>query len=134
MRSEDINVLTVEMFNAGLNEIKSEIQELKFEIQGIQTEIQVMKGDIQGMKSDIQELKSEVRVLDKNLAVNSGKVEVLQTSINLGLGIIAIVVAFVIAFIPYFRREKSDQTKPQLTEKEIQSMIDISISKALTAN
>ena len=130
MTSND-NVLTVEMFNAGMNEIKSEIQALKIDIQGVKSEIQVIKGDIQALKNDVQELKNEVRVIDKNLAVNSGKVEVLQTSINLGLGIIAIVVAFVIAFIPYFKREKSEKQEKFLTVENVKSMIDEAVAKAL---
>ena len=125
MMTSGDNVLTVEIFNAGMNEIK-------FEIQGIMSEIQIMKGEIQGIKNDIQELKNEVRILDKNIAVNSGKVEVLQTSINLGFGVIAIVVAFVVAFIPYFKREKSEkQEKEFLTVEKAKSMIDEAVSRAL---
>ena len=118
------NVLTVEMFNAGMSEIK-------FEIQGIKSEIQIIKGEIQGIKSDIQELKNEVRVLDKNVAVNSSKIEMLQNYITWGIAFIAIVVALAVAFIPSFKRDKSEKQEKALTVEKVQSMIDEAIARAL---
>lgn len=104
MVSNDNNVLTIEIFNAGIAELKNEL------------------------KSDIQELKNEVRTLDKNVAVNSAKIEMLQHTFYWGFGIMAIVVALV----PYLKREKSEKKDPELTEKKVQSMIDVALARALS--
>ena len=113
------NYLTVELFNSGIND-------LKLEFQGI-------KADVQGIKSDIRELKSEIRILDKNVAVNSGKIDMLQNYITWGIGLIAIIVAFVAIFF-LFKREKAEKPEKEfLTVEKAQEMINEAISKALMA-
>ena len=96
------NVLTVELFNYGIAEIKSEIQGLK----------------------------AQVVALDKNVAVNSAKIEMLQHTFYWGFGIMALV----IALIPYFRRERKENQAQELTPEKVQSMIDEAISRRLLTN
>ena len=100
---QDSNVLTVEIFNAGIAELRTEIGALKNEITDVKT----------------------------NVAVNSAKIEMLQSSINWGFAIMAIVVAFVAIFTPFFKREKIEKKEPELTVAKVQSMIDEALARAM---
>lgn len=95
--------VTVEMFNKGIAELKAEI------------------------RRNTDEIRAEIRVLEREVAVNSAKIDMLQHTFYWGLGIIAI--AAVLA--PLFRRDKTEQPKPEITRSDVQSMIDAAISKAL---
>ena len=129
MLSSDVNQNNnlIEAFNNGISEIKSEIQGLKFEIQGL-------KSEIQEIKADIRDIKAEIKILDRNVAVNSAKIEMLNHTFYWGFGIMAVIVALVAVLVPYLMRGKSESTEPQLTEAKVQSMIDAAVSRALVVN
>ena len=106
MTSQDnARYVTVEMFRDGISELKTEIR---------------------GVSSQVNELKAEVRVLDRELAMNTAKIEMLQHTFYWGLGIIAVAAALA----PLFKREKNEQPKSELTRSDVQSMIDAALSRA----
>ena len=85
MTSNDVNnnFVTVEMFNAGIQEIKSEIRELRQEI-----------------KDTRQELMTEIRI-------NQNDTAHVQTSVYWGFAIMGIIIAFISVYLP--RKEKSER-------------------------
>ena len=87
MTSNDVNnnFITVEMFNVGIQEIKSELKEIRQEI-----------------KDTRNELMTEIRVNQLDTAH-------LQTSVYWGFAIMAFVVAFV-SLAP-FKKEKSEKSE-----------------------
>lgn len=106
MTSQDnTRYVTVEMFNNGIAEIKAE------------------------NRRNTEEIKAEIRVLEREVAVNSARIEMLQHVFYWGLGIIAIAAALA----PSFKREKTEKPQPQVTRSDVQSMIDVAISRALGA-
>ena len=96
--------ITVEMFNDGLKEIKSEFKEIKTEIREIKYENQL----------------------------NSAKIEWLQHSIYWGFAIIGVIIAFV-SLYP-FRREKTEneiQQKETLTEARVERIAETIAEKVV---
>ena len=87
MTSNDVNnnFVTVEMFNAGIQEIKSEIRELRQEI-----------------KDTRQELMTEIRI-------NQNDTAHVQTSVYWGFAIMGIIIAFISVYLP--RKEKSERSE-----------------------
>ena len=115
MQSND-NYITVEMFNDGIQEIKSEIVALNKMIDGVQNEI----------KDTRNELLTEIRL-------NQHDVAHLQTSVYWGFAIIAFVVAF-ISLNP-FRREKTEnatQQKETLTEARVEKIAETIAEKVIS--
>ena len=97
------NFITVEMFNAGIQELKNE---LKAEMQKNNTEI-----------------KTEIRVLQSDTAH-------LQTSIYWGFAIIAIVIALVTLFK---NDKTENKAKKDVTVEQVHEIVDTAISKTLAS-
>ena len=97
------NFITVEMFNAGIQELKNE---LTAEIQKNNTEI-----------------KTEIRVLQSDTAH-------LQTSIYWGFAIIAIVIALVTLFK---NDKTENKAKKDVTVEQVHEIVDTAISKTLAS-
>ena len=77
------------------------------------------RSGISSIRAEIGELRAEIRVLERDLAVNTAKVEMLQHTFYWGLGIIAIVVAL----IPYFSRERREEREiRRMAREEIASL------------
>ncbi len=89
------NFITVEMFNAGIQEIKNEIKELKQEIRDTRSE-----------------LMTEIRITQNDTAH-------IQTSVYWGFAIIGVIIAFV-GIIP-FRKEKSERSE-ELSPRNIRDI------------
>ena len=100
--SDKQEYVTVEMFNGGIQEIKSEIATLNKRIDGIQTEI----------KDTRNELLTEIRL-------NQNDVAHLQTSVYWGFAIIGVIIAFV-SLYP-FGREKPE-TSEDLSPRNIRDI------------
>lgn len=114
--NDNVQYVTVEVFNAGISELRSEIHRTNEEI-----------------KAAIAEMKHELRYQARDI-------EHLQTSIYWGFAVIAIVVAlvgFVMTLAPMFREmyRDSKQAKKDTppSRSEIQKMVDEAIAKALSA-
>ena len=114
--NDNARYVTVEEFNAGISELRSEIRRTNEEI-----------------KSAITEMKHELRYQARDI-------EHLQTSIYWGFAVIAIVVAlvgFVMTLAPMFREMYRDSKQAKkdapLARSEVQTMIDEAISRALSA-
>lgn len=97
--NDNMQYVTVEMFREGISELKTEIR---------------------GVSGQVNELKAEIRVLEREVAVNSAKIEMLQHTFYWGLGIIAVAAALA----PLFKRDKTEQPKPELTMAEILLKVD----------
>ena len=82
--------------------------------------VEMFKEGIAEIKTEIRELKGEIRVLEREVAVNSTKIEMLQHTFYWGLAIIAVAATLA----PIFKREKSEQPKPELTMSEILLKVD----------
>ena len=106
MTSND-NYITIEMFNAGIQEIKTEIQQVNQRIDNLQTEV--------------RELGQEMRLTQNDVAH-------IQTSIYWGFAIMGIVIALVglvvaiLAIIPQFRRENSEAVYRDLSSRDIRDI------------
>ena len=89
MTSNDVNnnFVTVEMFNAGIQEIKNEMAEMRREIK-------------QEIKDTRQELMTEIRI-------NQNDTAHVQTSVYWGFAIMGIIIAFISVYLP--RKEKSER-------------------------
>ncbi|MBR0258064.1 MAG: hypothetical protein IJQ58_10030 [Synergistaceae bacterium] len=61
--------------------------------------------EMSALRTELKEIRAEIRILERDLAVNTAKVDMLQHTFYWGLGIIAIVVGL----IPYFRRERKEE-------------------------
>ena len=61
--------------------------------------------EMSALRTELKEIRAENRILERDLAVNTAKVDMLQHTFYWGLGIIAIVVGL----IPYFRRERKEE-------------------------
>ena len=109
--------ITVEMFNDGLKEIKTEIIALNKRIDDVQTEINEMKQEIKDTRN---ELLTEIRL-------NQHDVAHLQASVYWGFAIIAFVVAF-ISLNP-FRKEKTEH-KPEMSERDLRAIMREEIKMA----
>ena len=110
MTSQDNAVyVTVEMFNDGMAAVNQRLDKID---------------------QTLTEMRSEIRVLDRNVAVNGARIEMLQHTFYCGLAIIAIAAALA----PLFKREKTEKPQPEVTRSDVQAMIDAAISRALNAN
>ena len=111
MASED-KYLTVEIFNAGISEIK---------------------GEISGLKKQVDILALEVRD-------NSRDIAHLQTSIYWGFAIVAIVVAligFVVTLAPMFTglyKDLRNRREDRELDAKIKTIVDAAISRAMSDN
>ena len=117
----------VEVFSAGISELRGSISDLKLAIDGRFVQLE----------RKVDELKAEVQVLDKNVAVNSAKMDMLQHYQTLGFTILTVVIAlvgFVITLAPMFRemyRDARKDKKPEISEARLQEMIEATVSKVL---
>ena len=102
--------ITVEMFNDGLKEIKTEIIALNKRIDDVKIEIRDTRN----------ELLTEIRL-------NQHDVAHLQASVYWGFAIIAFVVAF-ISLNP-FRKEKTEH-KPEMSERDLRAIMREEIKMA----
>ena len=117
MTSSD-NFITIELFNNGIHEIKSEMKQMKNEFH---QEIQDTK----------KELLNEIRV-------NSIKIEGVHNSVNWGFAVATITITAVIAIIgliatlaPTIKEFFTSKQKKFTTEEKVQSMIETAITNAL---
>ena len=109
MTSQDnAHYVTVEMFNNGMAVVNQRLDKID---------------------QTLEEMRSEFRLLDRNVAVNGARIEMLQHTFYCGLAIIAIAAALA----PLFKHEKTDKPQPEVTRSDVQSMIDAAISRALNA-
>ncbi|MBQ7152302.1 MAG: hypothetical protein IJR94_08650 [Synergistaceae bacterium] len=100
--------ITVEIFNAG-------IQEIKTSIQGLVSEVQTLK-------SDVKELKASVQQLEYKTGINGAKLEMLQTSVYWGFAVMAFVVAY-IQLRPSRREERAEKKIHDWSENELREMM-----------
>ena len=117
MTSSD-NFITIELFNNGIHEIKSEMKQMKNELH---QEIQDTK----------KELLNEIRV-------NSIKIEGVHNSVNWGFAVATITITAVIAIVgliatlaPTIKEFFTSKQKKFTTEEKVQSMIETAITNAL---
>ncbi len=104
--------------------------------------VEMFRAGIEEIKSEIRELRTEVRAIDRRAEINTVKIDELHYFMGIGFAIIAVVatlVGFVIALGPLFRemykdkkQEKSESEKSEMLNT-VQSMIDSAISQALSA-
>ena len=91
-------------------------------VSGVKSEVLTVsefRSGVSSIRAEIGELRAEIRVLERDLAVNTAKVEMLQHTFYWGLGIIAIVVAL----IPYFSRERREEREiRRMAREEIASL------------
>ena len=106
--SDNQQYVTVEMFNNGIESLRAEIRQNNEQV-----------------RTEIKQLRAEIQVLDKNLAVNSAKIDMLQHYQNLGFTIMGGVIAFVgivAAIAPIFREIYRESRKSSKHEQEIREL------------
>ena len=115
MNSNDIFI--VETFNSGLENLKIYID-----------------GRFEKVGTQIENVKAQVQTLDKSVAVNTAKIEMLSHTFYWGFAILAIVVALV----PYFYKERKEEKQQKeeksqniLSKQEVQDMINSSITRTV---
>ena len=82
----------------------------------------------------MENVKAQVQTLDKSVAVNTAKIEMLSHTFYWGFAILAIVVALV----PYFYKERKEEKQQKeeksqniLSKQEVQDMINSSITRTV---
>ena len=94
------NYITIEMFNGGIQEIKTSIQELTAQ----------RKIDIAVIDGKLTEIKSEIHVTNSRIDNMVERLEDLKFFGTVGLAIIAIFIA-IVALVPMFRRERTERSE-----------------------
>ena len=110
--SDNQQYVTVEMFNNGIADLK---ESLKVYIDGRLVQVE----------KKIDDLKAEVIVLERNVAVNSARIEDLHHSQSLGftiLGAVIVFVGIVAAIAPIFREIYRESRKSSKHEQEIRDL------------
>ena len=100
MTSND-NFITVEIFNNGIQEIKTELQNIK---------------------SEMLEIKAEVKQIENQQLLTDAKIEWLQHSIYWSFAVIGIVIALV--GLKPFKKEKAERAE-DLSERNIRDIRSI---------
>lgn len=114
MTSQDNAVyVTVEMFNDGVARIERRLDKVD---------------------QTLTEMRAEIREIDRRAEINTVKIDELHYFMGIGFAIIAIVVAFV-GYMMSGSSSRKDMKQDILdtVRGEMQSMIDVAISRALSA-
>ena len=118
------NFITIEMFNNGIQEIKSEIQQLNNELK---TEIQ--KSSEQSHK----ELENAVTRINTAIEINTAKTESVHHSVNWGFALATIFIAIIGCFItlaPSILEYVKLRQKDTVTLEQVQEIVDKAVAKA----
>ena len=81
---------------------------------------------VEMFNNGIRDLKAEIQAIDKNVLINTTKIDMLQHSQNVWFMVIAVVVAligFVITLAPMFREMYRDSRKNFMVEQEIKNLV-----------
>ena len=124
------NVLTVEIFNEGIREIKQSISELRSDVATLKEDVTTLKSDVATLKTDVSNLHAEVGYIQTEQRFDSAKIDWLQTSIYWGFAIIAFVVTFVGLKAP---GRKTEKPKAKITN-ELRNAIREVVREELAKN
>ena len=112
MTSQDY--VTVEVFNNGIITINNRFDQIE---------------------KQLGEIKAEIKVIDKNVLVNTVRIEELHHSMNWGitsLGVIVAIVGLTVTLAPVIRGIFKNMFRPTVTLEQVQEVVDNAISKALS--
>ena len=147
MTSQDNSrYVTVEMFNDGIARI-----ERRFD--ALEQRFDALERRMDKMEQTMTEMRAEVRAIDRRAEINTVKIDELHHFMGTGFTVIAIVVGivgFMLTLAPMLRemyldrkQAKSEHIKDEILgtvrgemqsmRGEMQSMIDVAISRALSA-
>ena len=105
--------------------------ELKTDMNNLRTEL---KTDISSLSSktqeEIQGLHTEIRVVDERVNSLTTRVDTLQTTVYWGFALLTLFLGLT-TFAPALLEFIKSLRKPSITANEIQTMIDVSIAKAI---
>lgn len=113
--SQDNNYVTVEIFDAAMNEIRTEFKEIR---------------------AELKEIRAEVRAIERTVDKNTVRIDELKNFSGLGFTLLSGVIAFVgcvvtlaPSLLEYFKYKREQKKNDALTPEKVQRMIDASMKK-----
>ena len=89
--------------------------------------VETFNDGIAAINQRLDKIDQKMTEMRYEMRYNARDIEHLQTSVYWGFALLGII----IALVQLFKREKSEQPKPNITRSDVQTMIDAAISKAL---
>ena len=89
--------------------------------------VETFNDGIAAINQRLDKIDQKMTEMRYEMRYNARDIEHLQTSVYWGFALLGII----IALVQLFKREKSEQPKPDITRSDVQTMIDAAISKAL---